>query len=87
MFVKRATPVSVIPAVLIGEIVGVGTSYSRELFGVSFSTHLVILTAWLATFLSAIIIGLVYEKVTGKQASEEQQKLMWSNVVRSELKA
>jgi SSS family solute:Na+ symporter len=87
MFVKRATPASVIPAVLIGEMVGVGTSYSREIFGMSFSTHLVILTAWLATFFSGLIIGVVYEKVTGKQASEEQQQLMWANVVRSDIKA
>jgi len=87
MIVKRATPASVIPAVLIGEMVGVGTSYSREIFGMSFSTHLVILTAWLATFFSGLIIGVVYEKVTGKQANEEQLQLMWVNVVRSDIKA
>jgi Na+/proline symporter len=84
MFVKRATPASVIPAVLIGEAVGIGTSYSREIFDVSFSTHLVILTAWLATFLSALAIGLVYEKATGIRLTEEQEALMWVNVVRSE---
>ena len=83
MFVKRATPASVIPAVLIGEAVGIGTSYSQELFGVSFSTHLVILTAWLATFISALVIGVIYHIVTGIQASEEQEQLMWINVVRS----
>ncbi|MBT5683801.1 MAG: hypothetical protein HOJ11_02270 [Gammaproteobacteria bacterium] len=84
MFVKRATPASVIPAVLIGEAVGIGTSYSREIFDVSFSTHLVILTAWLATFLSALAIGLVYEKTTGIRLTEDQEALMWVNVVRSE---
>jgi len=84
MFVKRATPASVIPAVLIGEAVGIGTSYSREIFDVSFSTHLVILTAWLATFLSALAIGLVYEKATGIRLTEDQEALMWVNVVRSE---
>ena len=84
MFVIRATPASVIPAVLIGEAVGIGTSYSREIFDVSFSTHLVILTAWLATFLSALAIGLVYEKTTGIRLTEDQEALMWVNVVRSE---
>lgn len=84
MFVKRATPASVIPAVLIGEAVGIGTSYSREIFDVSFSTHLVILTAWLATFLSALAIGLVYEKVTGIRLTEDQEALMWVNVLKSE---
>ena len=82
MFVKRATPVSVIPAFILGELVGVGTSYSRELFDVNFSTHLVILTAWLVTFFSALIIGFVHEKLTGVQANEDQQKMMWFPVVR-----
>ena len=82
MFVKRATPVSVVPAFLLGEVVGVGTSYSQELFGVNFSTHLVILTAWLTTFVSALLIGFVHERFTGAQASKEQQDLMWVNVVR-----
>ena len=83
MFVKRATPVSVIPAFLIGELVGVGTSYSRELFDVNFSTHLVILTAWVATFVCALVIGFIHEKLTGVQATKEQQKLMWLPAVRS----
>jgi SSS family solute:Na+ symporter len=82
MFVKRATPVSVIPAFILGELVGVGTSYSRELFDINFSTHLVILTAWLVTFFSALIIGFVHEKLTGVQANEDQQKMMWFPVVR-----
>jgi Na+/proline symporter len=83
MFVKRATPVSVIPAFILGELVGVGTSYSRELFDINFSTHLVILTAWLVTFFSALIIGFVHEKLTGVQATEDQQKMMWFPVVKS----
>lgn len=83
MFVKRATPVSVIPAFLIGELVGVGTSYSRELFDINFSTHLVILTAWLTTFVCALVFGFIHEKLTGVQATEDQQKLMWFPVVRS----
>jgi hypothetical protein len=82
MFVKRATPVSVIPAFILGELVGVGTSYSRELFGINFSTHLVILTARLVTFFSALIIGFVHEKLTGVQSNEDQQKMMWFPVVR-----
>ena len=83
MFVKRATPVSVIPAFFIGELVGVGTSYSRELFDIDFSTHLVILTAWVTTFVCALVFGFIHEKLTGVQATEDQQKLMWFPVVRS----
>ncbi len=83
MFSKRATAASVIPAFLIGEVVGICTSYSMELFGVPFSTHLVILTAWLVTFFSALMIGFVIDLLTGKRATAEQQQLMWLPVVRS----
>ncbi|NQV27239.1 MAG: sodium/solute symporter, partial [Rhodopirellula sp.] len=46
MFSKRATSATVIPAVLAGEIVGIGSSYSMELFGIPFSTHLVVPASW-----------------------------------------
>ena len=82
MFVKRATPVSVIPAFILGEIVGVSASYSTELFGVDFSTHLVIAFAWLVTFITALLIGHLHYYFTGHQATEDQQSLMWRKVVR-----
>tara|TARA_B110000240_G_scaffold98825_2_gene111948 strand:- start:5302 stop:5997 length:696 start_codon:yes stop_codon:yes gene_type:complete len=84
MFVKRATPVSVIPAFILGEITGVCASYSTELFGVDFSTHLVIGLAWLVTFFTALLIGFIHYQLTGEQASEKQQNFMWRAVVSQE---
>ena len=84
MFVKRATPVSVIPAFILGEITGVCASYSTELFGVDFSTHLVIGLAWLVTFVTALVIGFLYHQFTGAQASAAQQAFMWRSVVSQE---
>jgi|GEM_PF-324321 len=78
MFSKRVTAASVIPAILVGEIVGVGTSYSRELFDVSFSTHLVVPTAWLSTIVSAHLFAIVFNT----RATAEQQRWMWWPVVR-----
>eukprot|EP00913_Durusdinium_trenchii_P023359 g21937.t1 len=49
MFSKRVTAKAVVPALLLGEIVGVCSSYSEELFAVAFSTHLVVVTSWLVT--------------------------------------
>lgn len=84
MFVKRATPVSVIPAFILGEITGVCASYSTELFGVDFSTHLVIGLAWLVTFFTALLIGFIHYQFTGEQASTKQQNFMWRAVVGQE---
>ena len=82
MFVKKATPIAVIPAFILGEIVGVSASYSTELFDVDFSTHLVIGFSWLVTFFSALFIGYLHHYLTGNQATKDQQKLMWRAVVR-----
>ena len=84
MFVKRATPVSVIPAFILGEITGVCASYSTELFGVDFSTHLVIGLAWIVTFFTALLIGFIHYQFTGEQASKTQQNFMWRTVVSQE---
>ena len=84
MFVKKATPIAVIPAFILGEIVGVSASYSTELFDVDFSTHLVIGFSWLVTFFSALFIGYLHHYLTGNQATKDQQKLMWRAVVSQE---
>ena len=84
MFVKKATPIAVIPAFILGEIVGVSASYSTELFDVDFSTHLVIGFSWLVTFFSALFIGCLHHYLTGNQATKDQQKLMWRAVVSQE---
>lgn len=79
MFSKRATPVTVIPAVVFGELVGVLTSYSQELFDVAYSTHLVIPGAWLATLITGWLLALALRTET----SLEQRRWMWRAVVRS----
>lgn len=78
MFSRSATPATVIPAVLIGEAVGVGSSYSKELFDAEFSTHLVVVSSWLATIVSSLCLGVVLRT----NAGEEKAKWMWHPVVR-----
>lgn len=57
MFSRRATPATVIPAVLGGEAFGIASSYSKELFGIQFSTHLVVAGAWLTTIITSHILS------------------------------
>lgn len=79
MFSKRATAATVIPAVLLGELVGISTSYSEELFGMRFSTHLVVPVSWLATVLSCHLLNLILRT----QPDENQVRWLWGPVVRS----
>ncbi len=79
MFSRHATAVTVLPGVLMGELVGIGTSYSEELFGMSFSTHLVIPASWLAT----IVVSLFLSVILQTEATPEQQGWMWRPIVRS----
>ena len=78
IFSRSATPQTVIPAVLIGEVVGICTSYSRELFGddYAFSTHLVVPSAWLSTLIVSHVLSLLLQS----RASEEQSRWMWRAV-------
>jgi hypothetical protein len=46
-----------IPAFILGEIVGVSSSYSMQFFGVPFSTHLIVPAAWAATMIAAVILS------------------------------
>lgn len=80
MFSRTATSRTVIPAVLLGEVVGISTSYSEELFDFRFSTHLVVLTSWLATVVTSLLLSLI----SGAQATDEQQSWMWVPVVHDE---
>ena len=84
MFSRRATPRTVIPALLVGEIVGVGLSYSKEvstmLFSASepysFSTHLVVPLAWLATMVTSLVLSAVLRE----EAEAGKQRWMWRRV-------
>lgn len=79
MFSRRATAATVIPAVLLGEAVGISTSYSEELFELRFSTHLVVPTSWLATILSCHLLNFLFRT----RADERQSRWLWGPVVRS----
>jgi hypothetical protein len=46
-------------AFVLGEVVGVGCSYSMEFFGSPFSPHLIVPAAWFATIISALGLSLV----------------------------
>jgi len=78
MFSRNATATTVIPAVLLGEVVGVSTSYSEELFDFRFSTHLVVLTSWLTTIVTSLFLAVIFSS----RATAEQQRWMWRPVVR-----
>ena len=80
MFSKKATAKTVVPAFLLGELFGVASSYSEELFGISFSTHLVVPGGWSVT----IVISHILSTVLRTQATAEQQRLMWAQVVRGD---
>lgn len=79
MFSKRAIPATVIPAILIGEAVGIGASYSQELSGRPFSTHLVVPASWLVTIVSCHLLNVVFQT----RANEDQSRWLWRPVVKS----
>ncbi|MGZ0175222.1 MAG: sodium:solute symporter family transporter, partial [Planctomycetales bacterium] len=80
MFSRKATSATVIPAVLVGEAVGIGGSYSKDLFGMEFSTHLVVPASWLAT----IVVSHVLSLVLNTRSNTESQRWMWRPVVNGE---
>ncbi len=59
MFSRRITSTHMALAFVLGEVVGVGCSYSMEFFGSPFSTHLIVPTAWFATIIAALGLSLV----------------------------
>ena len=78
MFSRWATPRSVIPAFLLGELFGVCSSYSQELFGIPFSTHLVVAGSWLVTVVMTHFFAFMF----GTEASQTERQWMWLPVVR-----
>ena len=82
MFSRTATSRAALPAFIIGEIVGVCTSYSNDLFGQEFSTHLVVPASWCATVLVCVFLTTVF-RMSGIQATPEQQQWTWPVVTRS----
>ncbi|QDT49351.1 Sodium/glucose cotransporter [Symmachiella dynata] len=78
MFSRRATAATVLPAVVVGELVGICSSYSNELFGREFSTHMVVPASWAATIVSSLVLSTLLRTL----ANDEQQQWMWRPVVR-----
>lgn len=76
MFSRRATSATVIPAVVAGELVGIASSYSSELLGLPFSTHLVVPTSWLAT----IAVSHVLSLLLSTEADSVSRSWMWKPV-------
>ncbi|MAV36890.1 MAG: hypothetical protein CMJ59_15695 [Planctomycetaceae bacterium] len=81
MWSKRATARSVFPAVLAGELFGVCASYSQELFGWAYSTHLVIPGSWLVTITVAQLLAVILDT----RADHEAQQWMWRSVLTREM--
>ncbi len=59
MFSRRVASTHMALAFVLGEVVGVGCSYSMEFFGSPFSTHLIVPAAWFATIIAALGLSLV----------------------------
>jgi len=79
LFCRVVDQRAAILALLLGEVVGVLTSFSSELFGIGFSTHLVVPTSWLVT----VGGGLFLAVLTGKRPTGAQLEWTWWKVVRS----
>ena len=80
MFSRRATSATVIPAVVVGELVGIGGSYSEDVFDMEFSTHLVVPASWLAT----LVVSHVLSLVLNTRSDAQSQRWMWKPVVNGE---
>jgi SSS family solute:Na+ symporter len=78
MFSRRATATTVLPAVVFGELVGICSSYSMELFGRPFSTHMVVPASWAATIAGSLLLSTLLRTL----ADDEQQQWMWRPIVR-----
>ena len=79
MFFPRVTPRSLIPAFLIGEVIGIGSSFSEEFLAIPFSTHLVVPASWTTT----IVFALLFSVILNTRATENQRSWTWIEVMRN----
>ena len=84
MFVKKATPIAVIPAFILGELWECLLVIVPNCLTLTFQHILSSDFSWLVTFFSALFIGYLHHYLTGNQATKDQQKLMWRAVVSQE---
>ncbi|GIW94776.1 MAG: acetylneuraminate ABC transporter [Pirellulaceae bacterium] len=76
LFCRKATSATAIPAVLVGVAAGVASAYSAELFGIDYSTHLVIPTAFFVT----IAVGWCTSWLGGRPTRQQTQWTWWQVV-------
>ena len=79
MFCPIVTSRSLVPAFLLGEVFGVCSSFSNELFDISYSTHLVVPGSWLVT----VGVALFLADSLLHRATARQLEWTWPAVVRS----
>jgi solute:Na+ symporter, SSS family len=80
MFLPRCTSRSVVPAALLGVVVGVLLAFWEQLFGTPFSTFWVVPCSCLATFLTAAVLGLL----EGAPDAKKPPRMSWSSVVKED---
>lgn len=90
MFSRKAVPATVVPAVIVGEFVGIVTSYSGEILDRQFSTHLVVPASFVATFATSLLLSgfqlplfvfrLSVRGLIGTEADELEQRWMWKRI-------
>lgn len=76
MFSRKAVPATVVPAVIVGEFVGIVTSYSGEILDRQFSTHLVVPASFVATFATSLLLSGLFDS----EANEFEQRWMWKRI-------
>ena len=79
MFSRKAVPATVVPAVIVGEFVGIVTSYSGEILDRQFSTHLVVPASFVATFATSLLLSALFDS----EANEFKQRWMWKRITES----
>lgn len=81
IFAPLVSSRAVIPAMFVGEAVGICSSYSKELFDVSFSTHLVVAAGWLATIVAAHLFAILLND----RPTEEQKRWLFVPIMQQKV--
>ncbi len=79
MFSRKAVPATVVPAVIVGEFVGIVTSYSGEILDRQFSTHLVVPASFVATIATSRLLSALFDS----EANEFKQRAAWKRITES----
>ena len=80
MFSRRITSTHMALAFVLGEVVGVGCSYSMEFFGSPFSTHLIVPAAWFATIIAALGFSLVIPQIPSTEQLRWTRRSVLANL-------